>query len=133
MSKMTSLLLLSLLPLLPLSCASTPPGPVKLKEADNGKSVELKVGGQLEISLAGNITTGYSWGAVGFDAKTLELTAEPEYLPDRDAFRRSGVGGTFVFHFKAVAPGKTTVALGYRRPWEKTAPAKTFSLEVEVR
>lgn len=132
MPKLASLLLLSMLPLLPLSCA-TIPEPVKLTEADDGKSVELKVGGALDISLAGNITTGYSWSAMAVDAKILALAAEPEYLPDHDALRRSGAGGAFVFHFKAAAPGKTTVKLGYRRPWEKTPPAKIFTVEVEVR
>ena len=44
-----------------------------------------------------------------------------------------GVGGNDFCTFTALAPGKTEIALGYARPWEKDKePAQAFKLTVEV-
>jgi predicted secreted protein len=39
-----------------------PPKVRWLTEADAGRTIELRTGDRLSISLGGNPTTGYSWG-----------------------------------------------------------------------
>lgn len=105
----------------------------KLTNADDGKKVALVVGEYLVISLPGNPTTGYSWKSAAPPGEALKAVGEPEYAQSPARAGMVGVGGTFVFKFKAVKPGKAEVKLVNARPWEKDKPpAKTFSAAVEV-
>jgi inhibitor of cysteine peptidase len=96
----------------------------------DGRTLELRVGDGVKLSLAENPTTGYRW----------ELVAKPEpncvvvndsYVAKTDAI---GSGGTRSWEFRAVSPGTGTVSLAYRRPWEKdVAPAQTFKMTLVVK
>lgn len=115
-----------------------PPGgetrAIKLTAEDDGKTVGAVVGKPVEVSLKGNPTTGYSWRTAALTGDSLEQLGKPKYVPRPHRPGMVGVGGTFLFTFKAVKPGKTTLKLVYVRPWEKNKPpAKTFSATIEVR
>ena len=107
---------------------------VVLETKDNGASVTVKAGDTIQIKLRSNRTTGYSWAEIKdkTDAKVLksdggnyEVNPHPEGMV--------GVGGVETFTFTAVAPGKTEIALGYARPWEKDKePAQSFKATVVV-
>jgi len=107
---------------------------VVLESKDNGASVTVKAGDIVQVKLRSNRTTGYSWAEIKdkTDAKILksyggnyEVNAHPEGMV--------GVGGTETFTFTAVAPGRTGIALGYARPWEKDKePAQSFKATVVV-
>ena len=107
---------------------------VVLETKDNGASVTVKAGDTIQIKLRSNRTTGYSWAEIKdkTDAKVLksdggnyEVNAHPEGMV--------GVGGVETFTFTAVAPGRTEIALGYARPWEKDKePAQSFKATVVV-
>ena len=111
-----------------------PPGlTVPVGEADNGKKLSLKLDQVLVITLPGNITTGYSWNVEQIGGQSLRQLGEITYEPKPSPPGMVGVGGNFVCHLQAVQPGKATVKLVYKRPWEKqTPPEKTFTLEVAV-
>ena len=100
---------------------------------DNGKTLKVKVGDVIQIKLKSNRTTGYSWALTGkTDAKVLK-SGEVEYKVDEHPTGMVGVGGNDFCLFTALAPGKTEIALGYARPWEKDKePAQAFKLIVEV-
>ena len=100
---------------------------------DNGKTLKVKVGDVIQIKLKSNRTTGYSWALTGkTDAKVLK-SGEVEYKVDEHPAGMVGVGGNDFCLFTALAPGKTEIALGYARPWEKDKePAQAFKLTVEV-
>jgi inhibitor of cysteine peptidase len=105
----------------------------KLTDADDGKKTTLAVGEYLVISLPGNPTTGYSWKSASPPGDSLKAVGEPAYAQTPGRAGMVGVGGTFVFKFKAVKAGKAEVKLAYARPWEKDKPPiKTFSAPVEV-
>ena len=105
----------------------------KLTEADNGKTIKVKVGDLVVITLKGNPTTGFSWRTAKLDGKAIEQAGDPKYTTNRHRPGMVGVGGTFVFKFKAAKSGKTEVNLEYVRPWEKDKkPVKTFSATIEV-
>lgn len=107
--------------------------PVMVTESDAGKTVTVTKNAQLEITLPGNITTGYSWKVTGLEGDSLKPVGQPQYLPSPAPAERVGTGGQFVFKFAAIKPGTTKLTLAYARPWEKdTPPAKTFTLTVAV-
>ena len=106
------------------------PGMRWLTETDSGRTIDLRMGDRLSISLGGNPTTGYTWQVTAVDEQVLAPLGEPGYAASSEAL---GAGGVFAFEFKAVAAGKTALRLVYRRPWEKRRrPAQTFKVDVTV-
>jgi predicted secreted protein len=101
-------------------------GGTSLGEADNGKTVEVKTGNVIEISLPGNITTGYNWVVDPADLTILTQEGEPEYKAESDLV---GAGGMITLKFKATIAGQETLHLVYRHPWE---PEMTPEGEFEV-
>lgn len=110
------------------------PAGLDFSMADDGHSVEVPLGAVVTIRLEGNITTGYSWQTAQLAGEALESLGKPDYVEKPHAPGMVGVGGVFVFKFKAVKPGKAAVRLVYLRPWEKDKPPeRTFGLTVEVK
>ena len=109
------------------------PKTYEMTRDDNGKTLKVKVGDVIRVKLKSNRTTGYSWALTGkTDAKVLK-SGEVEYKVDEHPAGMVGVGGNDFCTFTALAPGKTEIALGYARPWEKDKePAQAFKLTVEV-
>lgn len=107
--------------------------PVAVTESDNSKTITIAKDGKLEVTLPGNITTGYSWKMTGLEGDSIKPTGHPQYLPNPAPAGRVGTGGQFVFKFNAAKPGTAKLTLAYARPWEKdTPPAQTFTLTVVV-
>jgi inhibitor of cysteine peptidase len=124
------LVVLVLALLVPLAACSGG-GTKKLSDDDSGKSVQLKTGEKLEITLKSNPTTGYRWDVVSPKNDILKLAGEPQFKADSKAI---GAGGKTTFVFEATSAGKATLKLVYHRSWEKKAePAKTFEVTVEVK
>jgi len=106
------------------------PGMRWLTEVDAGRTVDLRAGDRLSISLGGNPTTGYSWELAAVDKQVLAPLGKPGYAASSEAV---GAGGVFAFEFEAVAAGQTALRLVYRRPWEKRRrAAQTFGVNVTV-
>ena len=89
---------------------------------DPGAVIQVAVGEEFTIALAGNPTTGYAW-QVRSDGQILELLGQEFELGGEGV----GAGGLEVFHFRALATGETEIACEYRRPWDKeTRETKRF-------
>jgi inhibitor of cysteine peptidase len=86
---------------------------------DNGKTLSVKVGQEISISLEGNLTTGYSWIRKDSRSDVVQVVGEVKYEPDAHAPGMTGAGGLFTAKYRAVKVGQATVELEYRRPWEK--------------
>jgi inhibitor of cysteine peptidase len=111
----------------PSSAAPT----TRLTEADAGRSIELRVGNILEVTLPGNPTTGFQWEVGAGDSTILKLSGEPVFEPSSGAL---GGGGQSTLRFQAIAAGQTPLKLIYHRPFEKdTPPAQTFEVTVTVK
>jgi len=108
-------------------------GPLKLGEADNGKSFTVKAGDTIKVIIAGNPTTGYAWAAAlgDKDATLVEQVGEPVYATDTQE-TVVGAGGTYTFTFKATAKGEALLKLVYQRPWESVAPLETFTVTLTI-
>jgi inhibitor of cysteine peptidase len=100
---------------------------------DDGWTELLAPGETVAIPLKSNRTTGYSWQVLEMDASLLRMVGEPVYEPDANPKGWSGVGGTEIFIFEALAPGETTLTLGLVRPWEENVPPiQTISIRVVI-
>lgn len=120
-----------LLAVLGSACSSAAAEPVHLGPGDNGSSIVLPVGESFNITLEGNLTTGYSWEADPIpDPAILELVEEPSYESDSKAL---GAGGKFTFTCRAVGEGQTNLRLIYHRPFEPDVPPlEVYELTVRV-
>lgn len=103
-----------------------------LTESDNGKQVTLQPGDTLTVTLESNPTTGYSWQVMELDKAILVQDGDPEYKQSPGSGGLVGAGGTETFRFKAVGSGKTSLELGYMRPWESAPPIETFTIQVGI-
>jgi len=106
---------------------------IKLTLAEDGKTIKAAIGKKIEISLKGNPTTGFEWRMAELKSEAVKADGKGEYVPDKNDPPRVGSGGTFVFKFIAVKPGKVTLKFEYLRPWEKEKnPAQKFSVNLVV-
>jgi inhibitor of cysteine peptidase len=101
-----------------------------LGAANAGQRVEVGAGQQIEVTLAANPTTGYTWAIRSVDESVLRPVGEPAFTPQSEL---AGAPGAQVMRFEAVATGETTLTLGYLRPWESVPPLETYSVDVVVR
>ena len=131
--KTMRLLIPVMLALIMPACVSS--NPVHLTDADNGRTNSVNAGGEIKIVLEGNPTTGYSWDVASFSTNRLQQIGTADYLQSEqsDGKNRVGVGGKFVFRFKATASGQGFIKLIYRRSWETTASDKVYSFILDVK
>jgi inhibitor of cysteine peptidase len=108
--------------------------PLTANDADNGHTIELKVGQALVLTLGSNPTTGYGWV---FDDQSTQIVAregKPTYTADMPGRGLVGSGGVERWTFRAVKPGTETLRLDYRRPWEQNlTPASRVEFPVVVK
>jgi predicted secreted protein len=89
--------------------------------------IRAKVQEPFTISLPANPTTAFAWKA-DYDYYLLDL-ATSEF--ERGPSEAIGAGGTSVFVFNPIRPGKTTIAFVYKRPWENiVADTRTYHVEI---
>jgi inhibitor of cysteine peptidase len=100
-----------------------------LTQADNGRTIELRIGDELVVSLEGNPTTGFDWELVA--PVTPELAQiERTFTPQSTLI---GAGGTVRYRFRAAAPGTAALRLAYRRSFESVPPLRSFGVDLTVR
>ena len=113
------------------ACQTGSTNTVTINEDDAGKTIELKTGDTLLVSLEGNMTTGFSWIPAPQDPVLLELVGDVTITPESDAV---GAPGTLVLTFKATKTGQTTLHLDYKRSWEEGVTSeKVFDVTVVVK
>ena len=109
------------------------PAQLKLSERDNGRSVDMKKGQKVTVSLPQNASTGYRWKVV----QTPRALGYPQ-----ESYKASGpvgiVGGggtlklTWNTKSQFASPGTYKIKLAYGRGWEKS-PLKTFSFSIKLK
>lgn len=104
---------------------------VQLSEKDAGSTVTLDQGAIMEIVLATNPATGYSWQPTTIDPLILK------YLGVRFTGGRAtlGAGGMAALRFQALRSGRSELELRYyRHPFEPaTSASVSFRLTVLVK
>lgn len=110
-----------------------PVGTVLLTARDSGKTVRLRTGAQLEISLEGNLTTGYQWVREAGDTSVLAPAGDARYTPAAAEPGVVGSGGMEALPFRAAKPGRTRLVLVSRQPWQGGATSEArWAAEVVV-
>lgn len=100
-----------------------------LTEADNERTVDLRVGESVQLTLPENATTGYRWAIDRLDRDVVE-EAGSEPHPSRGAI---GSGGNVTFDFTAKKAGSGEVALKYWRHFEGDGSiVRRFSFRLNV-
>lgn len=91
--------------------------------------IRARVNEPFTISLSANPTTGYEWKA---DYDYVLLKQESAQFERAFAeTMRVGVGGTSVFVFLPIKPGKSTIYFVYKRSWENiVADTRAFHVEI---
>ncbi len=103
---------------------------VRMDARDNGRRIEMRVGGRFTVALRANYSTGYSWTVVSSGEPVIRQVGEAVFEEDGHA---AGAGGTVTFEFRAERAGVASLRLAYGRPWEKgKEPADTFAVTVAV-
>jgi inhibitor of cysteine peptidase len=93
----------------------------------DGDSVTVKQGSEFVVVLPANPSTGYSWTAA--DNPDVAFVTSKQ-IPGGD---QPGASGTQELTFRATTVGRTTLDLGYARPFEHDVPpVKTAEFPVEV-
>ncbi len=104
-----------------------------LDQKQISRSTTLAVGDFLQVSLASNPSTGFTWAEklLISDPKVAAQTGHEVIAPEQG---RPGAAGSEVWMVQAMAPGNTTVSTTYGRPWpggEKDS--WVFSVNVAVK
>src|SRR5689334_14742171 len=100
-----------------------------LVEADNGRTVDAKVGETVRVILPENATTGYRWAVDRYDEQSVAVIGtEPQYMP-----KAVGSGGEVAFTFQAKKVGTSEIVLKYWRHWEgDSSVTKRFGFRLDV-
>lgn len=102
----------------------------KLVAEDAGSTIEINKGDVIEVTLAGNITTGYTWEWVKPDSSIFDLQGDPEYKSESDLV---GAPGVQVFRFMANSVGTEELNLIYHRTFEPDVPPlEEFKVQITV-
>lgn len=99
-------------------CGSS--GPKTYGKSDT--NITAVAGEQFVIQLDSNPTTGYEWSTTKPLDTAVVKKVQSQYIPDKVAKGVVGSGGVEKWTFEAVAKGKTTIVMGYARPFEKGVP-----------
>lgn len=105
------------------------PSVLAIDQGAAGRTVQLRAGQLLTLSLPGNPTTGFSWELMPGAEPVLALQGEPSYTPVDGLIG----GGSYRFTFLAHRKGRAPLRLIYRRSFEKEQPSPTtFEVTVAV-
>ena len=104
----------------------------KVTSADDGKQLNARVGEEIDVTLDGNPTTGYTWDAKDLDASMIQQIGSTEFKSGNPGL--VGAGGTLTLTFKTLKPGTTSLTLIYHRPWETDVkPLNSFTATIIVK
>ena len=100
---------------------------VVVTDMDAGRTVRIAAGATLVARLASNPMTGYQWRDSGSGGIYLQPVGKSRYEQVKRA--ALGAGGTQVFIYKAIRPGKVQLRLQYLRPWGKIAVRRNSGIQ----
>lgn len=89
----------------------------------SGETLRLAPGASMTIQVPENVTTGYSWAIDDPASSNLDILSIADLGHKRGA-KRVGAAGTHAWAITARSPGRATLALVYRRPWDESVAAR---------
>lgn len=110
------------------ACGKTAPTEAEPGTPNSAYNPDKKV---VEVSLAGNPTTGFAWTWTQEGEGRVRLESE-EYIPEDTSGLRDGAGGVCRFRFMPETEGEGRILFSYARPWEDKAPLETYETDFRV-
>ncbi len=109
------------------------PGAIPVTEADNGRTIALKTGNVMQLSLKTNPSTGYGWQFTSQPSSAV-LTLSNHYLAYENQSQAGMPGAPMIEYwiYQAAGAGSTSIELKYCRSWETVPPLKTFKVNITV-
>jgi predicted secreted protein len=99
-------------------------------DADNGKTVQIKMGDVLEVRLSSNPTTGFEWYLQKQSTALLKLTGQSWTQPPPGLV---GAPIVQILDFAPTGKGTGVLMLHYVRSWEPPDPnEEQFNLHVTI-
>jgi inhibitor of cysteine peptidase len=98
-------------------------------DADNGRTLELKMGDSFDLTLSESRMGGYHWKLADTGEPVLkneELKATPAHASV------PGAGSSRSWRFTAQQPGSAQLRLQHLRSWQPDAPGREFRLDAKV-
>ena len=98
---------------------------------DTDREITVKQGEIFKIELASNIGTGYSWTLKSPIDSTLLTFVDQEYI--ENDLMTSEEESKEIWRFQAIATGKTSIHMIYKKPWEEVSEeSKELTFQVEI-
>ena len=104
----------------------------RMTYSDPARAIEVRAGGEFELALESNQSTGYQWVLVDSAALGPLRFVSKDYVIPREYRDNNGAGGTEHGIFRSNGPGNGVVALVYKRPWESVPPIESARFRVTV-
>lgn len=123
---MTRVVFVVVLLVVAVACA----GSRGLSVDDDGTRVSLAPGDEIQVTLEGNATTGFSWELIEYDPAVIAPLGEPTY--EESDGEQVGAGGTWTWTLRAAAAGDSPVRFVYHRTWEDEPPESSLSFTAAV-
>jgi predicted secreted protein len=103
-----------------------------LAQADQGKTITLKVGQSLTLRLNENPTTGYRWIIPTLENQIIQMVDDRFDRPVTHP-NLMGAGGERIFVFQAKRAGTYHLTLENKQSWDLVTPAaESFSITVQI-
>jgi predicted secreted protein len=104
-------------------------------DADDVQEIELKVGGEVYLTVTSNLSTGYMWSIVPINNYYVEVSDELTGTYEPPTSGLMGAPGKQVFHLvcspMCVDGAESRVVLVSRRSWEAGA-IETKNIKVKI-
>jgi inhibitor of cysteine peptidase len=101
----------------PAEVEKAPKTMVSLVETDNGRTIDVRPGETVQVTLPENATTGYRWAVDHYDQDSIEAVSTEPHYPAKAV----GAGGEVAFSFRAKKIGSGEIVLKHWRQWEGDA------------
>jgi inhibitor of cysteine peptidase len=99
---------------------------------DSGRTVVLRKGDTVRLTLSENPSTGYRWRFRKRATKRVLRLVSSKFVSNPSSPGQVGVGGKHKYVFKARRKGRTSFRLGLFPPGKGRPIARRFSLKVRV-
>lgn len=111
-----------------------PPGAdiIAIGVENNGETIDVPVGGTLELTLDSNPTTGYAWHTTQSPDQSL-LQVSEEFISSPESALYTGAGGQSRWTMKALKAGTTTLELVYKRDGSKAAGTSSYKITIRIK
>ena len=97
---------------------------------DDGKTLDVPLGGTVTFRLVGHTGTGYVWLPAPMDGGVLGQVGERTSEVSSDT---PGAPKVDIYRFAAQSAGTATVEMDLKRPWGDQPPVRTTRVTVKVR